>query len=250
MVLVNSKKNKKLISVSSIYKSVVLDDVNAAENGDIGFDQFNRLSIRAEKRLIDYLSGDVENQKPPTPYTSQKDKDWLSPFITPFPTQVKGGYIAKPADYYLFENMYMLSGSDPVDCDTDTEVEICNTPIELLDGGQFNKRCETYIKGLAPSFKKPIAKEVGNRFQVLPKDLGSITLEYVRYPVYAKIVSKLDPIYKQEVIDESKSTNYEWGDWAEELLIYFLSDAYSRHTRETALKTFNSAIGKTVRDAK
>lgn len=239
-----------MISVSSIYKSVVLDDVNAAENGDVGFDQFNRLSVRAEKRLMDYLSGDIENQKPPTPYTSQKDKDWLSPFIATFQTQVVEGAIIKPSDYYSFENMYMLSGSDPIDCDDDTVTEVCHTPIEILDGGQYNQRCKTYIKGLQPSFNKPIAKEVGNNFKCKPNDLGSVALEYIRYPKYAVIVPMIDKVYNQEIVDESESTNYEWGDWAEDLLIYFISDAYSRHTRETALKTFNSAIGKTVRDAK
>lgn len=226
------------------------DDINAALNGDVGFDQFNRLSKRAEKRLMDYLSGDVEDKDAPTPYTTQKDRDWLSQFITQAPLQVVSGQVVRPKDYYSFENMYCLSNGDPVDCESDEVVETTNPPIELLSGGQFNVRRETYIEGLKPSFKKPIAKQVGNKFEFEPKDLGSIKLEYYRYPVYAVIVPTLDNVYNQEIPDEAKSTNYEWEEWAEDLLIYFITDAYSRHTRESALKTFNSAIGKTVRDGK
>lgn len=239
-----------MITVKSIYDDVALDNVNTYENGSLNFEMFNRISKRAELRMLDYLTGDVENQKPPAPYTSQKIKDWASKIITKFPVQVVAGEITKPENYYGYENMFMLSGSDPVDCDDENPVDDGKQLIELMDGSKFNDRSKTNIAALKPSFKKPIAKEVGETFEFLPKDLGSIVLEYYAYPEYAKIVTKDDPIFNDEVIDEDNSTNYSWGEYARELLIYFITDTFSIHVREQALKQFNTSVGKTIRDQK
>ena len=59
----------------------------------------------------------------------------------------------------------------PATCDEDIEgEEVWNTPIELVDGGEFYHRSSSYIVGLRPSFRKPIAKMVGNKFEFSPKD--------------------------------------------------------------------------------
>lgn len=241
-----------MILISEIYNAVVLDDINGVENGDVSFSRFNRLSKRAENRMLDFLSGDVENIKPPTPYTSQKDKDWLSPYINKHPVQVIKGLITKPVGYYGWENAYLLrSSNDTTTCDeSDIPVPGCNTSIELLDGDKFYERCNTYIEGLQPSFKKPIAKEIGNTFEFLPQDLGSITLEYLKYPTYGKIVPKMDDEFNEEVIDEALSTNYQYDEWARELLIYFIAEAFGIHTRENAIQQQLKSTGALVRDAK
>ena len=241
-----------MIPVKDIYDSVALDSVNSAENGDLNFEMFNRLSRKAELRLLDYLTGDIENVKPPVPYTSQKLKDFLSDFITKYPKAVEGGSIVKPSDYYGFENLYMVGNFDkPATCDEDVEgEEVWNTPIELVDGGEFYHRSSSYIVGLRPSFRKPIAKMVGNKFEFAPKDIGSAVLEYVRYPKFAKIVGVVDEEFMEEVIDETASTNYEYGDWARELLVYFISREYSTHTREDSLLQHSQITGKLVRDEK
>lgn len=237
-----------MIEIKTIYEDVALDNVNTAENGNLSYAMFNRISRRAELRMIDFLSGDIENQKPPMPYTSQKDKDWLSPFIKAYPKQVMDGKITRPADYYGYENMYRVGKGISTDCKDDEVVpDGCNTPIELLDGSKFSKRCETFIEDLQPSFKKPIAKPIGRDFELLPADLGSITLEYVRYPKFGRIVMKLDTVRNDEIIDEPNSINYEWDEYARELLVYFITDTFAIHTRETALKQQNQATGKTVR---
>ena len=252
-----------MIPVKDIYDSVALDSVNSAENGDLNFEMFNRLSKKAELRLLDYLTGDIENIKPPVPYTSQKLKDFLSDFITKYPKAVEGGSIVKPDDYYSFENMYMIGNfSKPSTCDEDIEgEEVWNTPIELVDGGEFYHRSSSYIVGLRPSFRKPIAKMVGfkkknvdesamGQFEFMPKDIGSVVLEYVRYPKFAKIVGVVDEEYMEEVIDETASANYEYGDWARELLVYFISREFSTHTREDSLLQHSQITGKLVRDEK
>lgn len=241
-----------MISVKSVYEDVALDTVDSATNGNLDFETFNRMSKRGELRLMDFLTGDVENIKPPTPYTTEKLKGWLSPFITPYPAQIKNGKIDKPENYYGFENFYLL-GTYNIQSACYEEVdnqEGCNTSIELLDGNKFYQRCNTFIEGLKPSFLKPIAKEVGNTFEFLPKDLGSLILEYIRYPKFAKIVSKIDPIYNDEVVDENLSTNYEYDESMRELLIYFITQSFGVKVREQALLQANELQGKLVRDGK
>lgn len=242
-----------MITVQSVYDDVALDTVDSATNGNLDFETFNRMSKRGELRLMDFLTGDVENIKPPTPYTTEKLKGWLSPFITPYSVQIKNGKITKPTDYYAFENFFLLGTYNQQSaCDEDVDnQEGCNTSIEVLDGNKFYQRCNTFIEGLKPSFTKPIAKEVGKEFEFLPKDLGSIVLEYVRYPVFAKIIKQEGyDIYHNEVIDESKSVNYEYDESMRELLIYFITQSFGVKVREQALLQANELQGKLVRDGK
>ena len=242
-----------MIPIKSVYDDVALDMVDSTTNGNLDFETFNRMSKRAELRLMDFLTGDVENIKPPTPYTDTKIKDWLSPFITPYPAEIKNGKITKPGNYYGFENFYLL-GTYNVQSACYEEVgndEGCNTSIELLDGNKFYQRCNTFIEGLKPSFIKPIAKEVGNTFEFLPKDLGSIVLEYIRYPIFAQIVKKPEfDIYHNEVIDENLSVNYEYQESMRELLVYFITQSFGIKVRESALLQATELQGKLVRDAK
>lgn len=237
------------MDVISVYEDVVRDNVFASENGNFGYEMFNRLSKRAELRLLDWLSGDTENTRPPQPYLSQKNKDWLSPFITKYPQQVAGGVITKPADYYGYENLYLLTASGQTVCDDD-DVKVRKKPVELLDGDQFYERDNTSIEGLAPSLGRPIVKVVGNTLEFLPQDLGSVVLEYIRYPKFGVVAFKDDPVYNDVIADPSSSTDYEWEEYARELLIWFITDTYSIHTREQALKQSNIISGKTARDAK
>jgi len=131
---------------------------------------------------------------------------------------------------------------DETDCDTDTPTaQIIKTPVEMLDGQQFYVRCQTYIKGLKPSAKKPICKMVGNTIEFEPQELGSCVLEYIRYPIAGEIVSSIDPIYYEPVADSSLSTNSEWPEWARELLIYFLTQSFATHISENNLFQMNQA---------
>lgn len=241
-----------MIPVGDIYNSVALDTVNSAENGDLSFSMFNRMSRLGELRLLDYISGDIEDLKPPAPYTSQKIKDYLSDFITKYPKNVEDGLIIRPDDYYGFENIYMIGDfSKTSTCDEGIDDEgTCDTPIELVDGSEFKQRCQSYIRGLRPTFSKPITKMVGKTFEFMPKDIGSVVLEYIRYPKYAQIVSKQDLIYNDLVVDEDLSINYEYGDWAKELLVYFITRQFSTSTREDNLLQRTQVTAKLVRDEK
>lgn len=243
------------IPVKEIYEDVALDSANTSENGQLGFQMFNRLSKRAELRMLDYLTSDIANQIPPILGNSQKNTDWISFLITPFPAQVINGAITRPADYYGYDSMVLLGNYQGLkNCD-DTEenedeetavVTGCNTTIQLLGSAQFALRCTSFVEGLKPSFTNPIAKQVGRTFEFMPTDMGSVKLQYVRYPIFAKIVAKPDPIYNDEVIDEDASTNYEYDDSARQLLIYWITQEYGIHTREQALLQANQLEGKTA----
>lgn len=233
-----------MLSIVEIYEDVSKDTANADQNGQLSYAMFSRLSKRAELRMLSWLTGSDSGANIPQPWVNQKNKDWLSPLIKKFPTQVVAGAINRPEDYYLYENFYRLGTGAKASCDDQEEdkpVDDANTPIELLDGQQFYERSRTYIDELKPSINKPISKIVGNTFEVLPKDLGSVTLEYIKMPVFGSITAKPDPdpVYNDEVIDVI--TNYEWDERSRPLLIWFICDEYANNTREQALKQFNAA---------
>lgn len=239
------------LSVSSVYQDAARDSANKDENGYLSYEMFNRMSRRAELRLLNYITGNVENDKPPIPYLTQKNKDWLSPLIVPHNTSLDtNGQFAKPSDYYGYENMYSLvledsvcDNDEPVDCDaveSDTNT-VKRYPIVLLDGDKFNQRATTYIAALKPTVKKAIAKEIGNSFEVMPKEIAGVVLDYIKYPVFAEIVSEDDPVFNDEIISETLSTNYEWGEWAREALVYFITDSFSQHISDVSMKQMNNS---------
>lgn len=228
-----------MVDAVEIYNDVVKDAAAADQNGQLSYSMFNRLSKRAELAIIDWLSGGITNERLPIPWISQKNKDWLSPFITKFPAQVVNGEITKPEDYYQYENFYRLGSNENADCEDDVQPDPCNTPIEIMDGQQFYQRCNTYIEELKPSLSKPIFKLIGNKLEVLPKDLGSVCLEYIRMPKFASITPKLDQVFNEEVPDVV--INYEWDEWARPFLIWFICDFYFNNIREKSGKEFNAA---------
>lgn len=236
-----------MISSIELYQDV-FDQANPQENGMFTYGLFNRWSWIGQLKLMEWLSGDVEGIKPPEPYITQKNRDWLSDFTTQYPVNVIGGKIEKPNDYYLYSDLYALTAD--VNCGDDEEPIIVKYPIDLLDTSKYNLRVNTHIKSLKPSAKRAIAKEVGKDFNFTPSDIGSVVLEYIRYPQKAFIATKLDDVYKQEVPDPDKSVDFEWNEMSRPLLIWFIVDAFANRTRENALKQGNLITGKTVRDGK
>lgn len=231
-----------MIDSISIHQDLVLDNANKDQNAALSYAQFNRISWRAQLSMIDYLTGNIKVENAPSPPSNQKNRDLLAPLIKKYPVQVVGGIITRPDDYYMYDNAYKLNGRLISDCDDDNiSRQECDTPIEILSGDKFKVRCNTYIDELKPSFLKPIVKMVGKTFEFLPSDLGSIVLEYVRYPVRATIVTKLDPVYNDQVPDTALTTHFEWDEFARELLLWFMTDQFANSIREQALKTFNAA---------
>lgn len=234
-----------MIPISELYQDVA-EQLLTTANSEPSFDTFNRFSKLAELDLLDWLTGRLQRTTVPEIYSSQKDRDYVSPFVAKYQTSVQNGMIARPADYYLFNDLYLVGspGDNTQGCVSEDEeypTDVCDTEVIILDSDQFNVRCNTYIKGLQPSLKKPIAKQVGNNFEFKPKDCGVARLEYIRYPKYAIIVPKLDPQYNIEVIDTALSSNYEWDDKARGLLVWFIVDRFANRTANQSMKEFNIA---------
>lgn len=239
-----------MISVSSVYNDVANDSVYKDANGFLDYNMFNRMSRRAELRLMDWLTGDVTGQRLPASFSNQKTKDWLSHLLTAYSASLDvNGKFTKPEDYYYYDNMFALSqtNNDCEDEETDCEVnipaskEIFKSFITLLDGDKFNARQKSFIKSLRPSSGKPIAKEIGNAFEIEPKGLAGVTLEYIALPVFAKIVTMVDPVRNDVIINDAASTNYGWSEAVREALIYFIANAFFDHVTERAGKEFNNA---------
>lgn len=242
------------MDIISLYEDIGRDNINHDENGYMSYPMFNRMMQRASNRTLDYITGDAANQTLPISYSTQKAKDFIAYLITKYSSVISNGTIERPSDYYSYDNLFILSLKDQQGCDTDINCDqdtpteqIVQTPVEMLDGQQFYVRSQTYIKGLKPSPQKPICKMVGNTIEFLPKELGSCTLEYIRYPQPGYIVPMEDPIYYNEVANPALSVASEWGEWAREMLIFFATDSFANHVREQALKQFNQITGKTVR---
>lgn len=236
------------MDIISLYEDAARDNANHDENGYMSYAMFNRMIQRASNRVLDYITGDSDNQRLPISYSTQKAKDFVSNLITKYPAPIVNAVIQKPADYYNWENLYIMSLSqtgcetDDTNCDEDSSVaEIIKTPVEVLDGQQFYVRAQTYIKGLKPSPKKPICKMVGNTIEFLPQELGSCTLEYIRYPIAGTINTTIDPVYNDVVADPNTSINTEWPEWARELIIFFLTQSFATHISENNLFQMNAA---------
>ncbi|HQV54311.1 MAG TPA: hypothetical protein PLX17_02300 [Chitinophagaceae bacterium] len=235
----------------SLYEDAARLLANKDENGYWSYSMFNQGIRIASNRVLDYITGDASNQNLPISYSTQKAKDFIATLITAYSAPITNGVITRPSDYYHYDNLYILSLSqtgcevDNTNCDEDSPVaEIIKTPAEMLDGQQFYVRAQTYISGLKPSPKKPICKMIGNTIEFLPRELGSCTLEYIRYPIYGTINTIQDPVYYNEVADPATSIDNEFGEWARELILYYLVQGFSTHISEASLFQMNEAAGK------
>ena len=232
--------------INSIFLNVS-DRIVPEQNGSIVYTKYNRFSQLGELRLLYWLTGNISNQLGyPEPYSTQKIRDFLSPFLTSEKIQVENGIAVKPANYYMWERAAIIGDRRDELCGEDVIITGIDTPIELLDAATFDARSQTYIASLRPSLRKPICKLVGDSILTLPKDLGSIIVEYKRYPVFGKIETKIDEVYNNEVVDEDASKNYEWGEYARELLVFFIVEQYPISTRENALQQQTQLVGKTA----
>lgn len=229
-----------MISVVELYQDAARDDANKSENGYLSYEMFNRYLRRAELILLKFLTGDLVMAPDfPEPYNKQKCKDYLKRFIA---IHKANNAFEVPKDYYYWDNLYKIGDFKKQDCENEDEVNIeehCDTSIPILDGQVFNSRCKSYVPGLKPSQGSPIAKIVDNKVITAPKNIGSMTLEYIRYPKYGRIEVIIDRKYNDEV-PGPLSVNCEWDEWAREPLVWVIVNLFSKHTREKALREMNT----------
>lgn len=238
------------MDIISLYEDAARDAANKDENSTFDYGMFNRMMRRASNRTLSYITGDTMGITLPFAYPTEKAKGFISYLITPYKQQVTDGLMAKPSDFYMFENMYEMylketGCEDAKDCDDESNGvnEVLYRIIEVLDGQQFNVRSTTNIELLKPK-NKPIAKEVGNDFEFLPKDIANVRLDYIRYPIVGEVVSVYDATYNDQIASPTLSTDTEWPEWARELIIYFLVNSFADHTSQKSLKEDNVITGQ------
>lgn len=229
-----------MISPIEIYQDAARDDANKSENGYMPYEMFNRYLRRVEINLLKFLTGDLVMAPDfPIPYNTQKCKDYLKRFIA---SHKANNSFELPDDYFYWDNLYKIGDFKTQDCDTDEidTVEGCNTQIPILDGQVFFTRCKSFIPGLKPSSGSPIAKIVDNKVITEPKNIGSMCLEYIRYPKFGRIEVMVDIEHNDEVPDPDKSQDCEWDEWAREPLVWGIVNLFSKHTREKSLREVNT----------
>ena len=235
-----------MINVNSVFLDC-MDRVAPEMNGSVTIQKFNRYSKLAELRLLNWLTGNISGQPGfPEPYSTQKVKDYISFLLGTDKKQVENGMADKPDNYYMWERAAVIGDRRDELCGDDVIISGIDTPIELLDSASFDARAQTFIASLKPSIRKPICKLVGDSILTLPKDLGSIIIEYKRYPVYGELKMTVDPVYNNEIVDTATSIDYEWPEAVRQDLIYFITQFYGAGTREGAIQQQNSLIGKTA----
>lgn len=233
------------MDIISLYEDWARDSVNKDENGTADYEMFNRVVLRASTRLLNYLTGGTDGEAPPFSYDVEKAKGFIAFLITTYKQQVVNGIMPKPDNYYSFENLYTMAlketgCEEPKDCDDENNGvnEIIYREVDVLDGQEFNVRAGTNIELLKPK-NKPIAKEIGKNFEFLPIDTGNARLDYIRYPIAGTVNSVPDPTYNDQIADPATSIDCEWGEWARELLIFFMTDSFANKTSQQSLKQNN-----------
>lgn len=241
------------MKILELYNNWARNRVNKSENGYASYRMFNDLLKSAETTLLSWLTGSVskDDKSAPIPYEVQKNKDYIKRFVA----STHGINVVNiPENYYYFDALYKFNNNNykgiklKDDCDYNDDSDVtretiacCNVPIPILETAKFYNLCNSNIDEIRPTFKSPIARlNDKHQFETAPCDAGLIKLDYIRYPKFGEIVTKIDPIKNDEIPDEALTQDLEWDDWALPHLLNLLTNEFSIHTRERALAEHNS----------
>lgn len=211
----------------------VKDHVNQPVMGRFSIDLFNRYSKLAEITLLDWLTfkeGQGRKQvDPPAPWLTQKDKDWLQPFLVEYMAYVPKDGLPIPKDYYTYEDMRALS----VDCGDNLD----ENKIDMVTSQNFSTRRKSTIPGMSTM----ICEQVDNRFRFNPAEIGDVKLIYIRFPKYANVVKAIDQTFNTEIPAASGHVNYEWHEGVRSILIHNIASRFLVKQKDQAGLQLNGA---------
>jgi len=206
-----------MIPVVEIYQDVK-DQVNLPVMGRFSIDLFNRFSKLAELTLIDWLTfKEGQGRKPveaPAPWLTQKNKDWLQPFIAEYSVYAPKDGFSAPKNYYTFEDMRLVE----VGCDD----ELDENKIDLLTSQAFSTRRKSTIPGM----NGKICEQVDNKFRFSPAEIGDVKLIYIRFPQFASVLKSIDQRYNTEVPAATGNVNYEWHEGVRSILVHNIASRF------------------------
>lgn len=193
----------------------------------------------------------------------------LHPFLKSVVVQVQpNGYLVRPSDFAewgdatlrydrgaLFECMCNESkaqtdcpefAADPTQKSLSEKVKIelakvyPEAEIDFVDWNEVSERLNSAI--YKPTPKHPLCYPFATDgatpelnvlyFQIIPKDVGSIFLKYLRLPKDCKYSTVDDAVYNQPVYDPSTSINLEWSTANQNELAERIRDYFSWFTKD------------------
>lgn len=110
---------------------------------------------------------------------TQNITDDLRMLLTPIDLFVDvNGYADLPSNYVHYSSIGYNAITNPETCDGDHKISI--RELKIVDDDKWNKLLSHSIK--FPTKTYPIARFIGNRIQFMPKDLGKVNMNYLKYP--------------------------------------------------------------------
>lgn len=183
--------------------------------------------------------------------------------IVPLPTEPKHPEYSKYASARM-----LLAGQSCVPCQevdqgecingefkSDTELTedyyntVCEVQIEKID----NQRWPSVLQHLTkrPTLLRPKLTQINNQFQVAPRDVSVVVLNYYRKPKYATFKYTLTEPNLQDgsgdviIYNEEQSQPLEWPSTVKTELLDILKDMYVGFTRDSQYQQINSAQKQT-----
>lgn len=114
---------------------------------------------------------------------------------------------------------------------------VCEVPIEKID----NQRWPSVLQHLTkrPTLKKPKLTQINNQFQVAPRQVSVVILNYYVKPKYATFKYTLTPANLQNgsgdviIYNEAASQKLEWPETVKNEFLEILKDQYTFYTRDS-----------------
>lgn len=248
-----------MIDAYELYRDT-LDQVNKEEAGYLNVQLFNRMANAQQLQLFKKLKAELEDPAAAREI-KQINADLLFPFISSQINVAAGGVFARPADYEFFsalranfdggQRIIMLNHLYSLLCEAETDPtifvddiqeqidEIINAPewveVQILAHDRVARRQQSYIKGKRPWRGKPIAEQIANAFQLLPKNSASVQLIYYRKPADGRVTMRIDTRTNDEVYDPLNSDPWEWTQGGKGLLVGRIAQFFSVYVREKDL---------------
>ena len=253
-----------MIYLSSLYKDFVTR-VNTSQDGFFRIiTDFVRAANDASISLWNELVDEAEN--------SQSVTDDLRNFIRTknmivSSTNSTYGYFKYPAEYGRYSAARLIIYNSKTvgykDC------EICDSSDTAGDEQAEFERVERYLDGIKetdvkkvdsskwaaaltnltkmPTLSKPIIKQNDNGFNVAPRNVSVVVLDYYVQPVNGTIFYTLTPFNSEIgdgndiIFDDSKSIPLQWSESVKNRLLDKIVDIYISYTRDGLLQQIKSA---------
>lgn len=177
--------------------SWVNQNLNKEQSGSFSPEEFNLACNVVSRELFNVKVGLPESYQPGAPYPpqayqiTQKITDDLRNFIKDVNITKSSGYFPLPADYAAFSSLSYNYVLNSIECGENPESEI--NFIDVVADAELRARLQDNV--IMPTLKYPVASFKASGIQVYPKEINTLTLTYLRYPVV--------PVFAYTVVNDA-----------------------------------------------